>query len=217
MQKPLIYEPMTAITDLLLALLALYCARELNAWYDTRLMNTHWHWTRGFVMLAIGAILGAISHGVGPYFSPVMKAAIWKMTTLSIGFVSFFFLLATFHHAFPFATVRWLRWLGVLFLVIYILVIMRDDGFANVVKFYAPTMAFILFIMLYSRWVGESPGAGWIAVGIVISFIAAGIQVSGFDLHRHFNHNDLYHVVQMVGLYLLYRGAMILTDYGVQP
>jgi hypothetical protein len=36
---------------------------------------------------------------------------------------------------------------------------------------------------------------------------AALVQRSGFALHRHFNHNDLYHVVQMLGTWLLYRGG----------
>ena len=35
----------------------------------------------------------------------------------------------------------------------------------------------------------------------------AMVQASGFRLHEHFNHNDLYHVIQMVALVLLYRGA----------
>jgi hypothetical protein len=47
--------------------------------------------------------------------------------------------------------------------------------------------------------------------GMVVSFLAAGVQMSGMTLHRHFNHNDLYHVIQMAGFYLLYRGGGMLT------
>jgi hypothetical protein len=38
----------------------------------------------------------------------------------------------------------------------------------------------------------------------------AAIVLGGRGLHQHFNHNDLYHVVQMAGLYCLYRGAVAL-------
>jgi hypothetical protein len=31
-------------------------------------------------------------------------------------------------------------------------------------------------------------------------------------LHRHFNHNDLYHVIQVAAMLLFYRGARRLTD-----
>jgi hypothetical protein len=36
--------------------------------------------------------------------------------------------------------------------------------------------------------------------------------VQKVSLHQHFNHNDLYHVVQMVGLYGVYRGGRSLLD-----
>lgn len=36
--------------------------------------------------------------------------------------------------------------------------------------------------------------------------------MSDWGLHRHFNHNDIFHVVQMLSLYLLYRGGLELTD-----
>ena len=52
----------------------------------------------------------------------------------------------------------------------------------------------------------------WIIGGVLVSFGAAGIQQSGIALHQHFNHNDIYHVVQMAGVYLLYRGARLLRD-----
>jgi hypothetical protein len=29
-------------------------------------------------------------------------------------------------------------------------------------------------------------------------------------LSRHFNHNDLYHVIQLIGLYFFYKGALLL-------
>ena len=46
----------------------------------------------------------------------------------------------------------------------------------------------------------------------MVSFVAAAVQVSGVAIHQQFNHNDLYHVIQMGGMYLFYRGALLLTD-----
>jgi uncharacterized membrane protein HdeD (DUF308 family) len=50
-----------------------------------------------------------------------------------------------------------------------------------------------------SRW--------WVLGGVLVSALAGWIQVAGPDLHPSFNHNDLYHVVQAPGLWLLYRGG----------
>jgi len=71
--KSLFYEPMTAFTDLILFFLAVYFALDFHTLYLDQQMNTHWHWTFAFWMIGIGALLGAISHGIGPHFSPMVK------------------------------------------------------------------------------------------------------------------------------------------------
>ncbi len=211
----MIYEPMTVITDLIIAAFAVYFAVELNRKFEITLMNTTWHWIHVFWFLALGSFLGAVSHGIGPHLSEPIRDWIWKATTVSIGVVSFFFILAGLYHAFPFATLRWLRWLPAVALLAYTLIILRDPRFINVVKFYAPSLVLVLLIMSYSAWSSSAPGASRIAIGIVISFIAAGVLISGWDLHKNFNHNDLYHVIQLIGMYQIYRGALFLTDYGL--
>jgi hypothetical protein len=53
---------------------------------------------------------------------------------------------------------------------------------------------------------GVLQGAGWIAAGVLISMIAAGIQTAR---HLHvsfvweFDHNGMFHVVQTLGLILI--------------
>jgi hypothetical protein len=47
-----------------------------------------------------------------------------------------------------------------------------------------------------------------VLLGVAVSVAAAAIQQSGWAFHRYFNHNDLYHVVQAAGVWLLYRGAL---------
>ncbi|MCK5330151.1 MAG: hypothetical protein KAK01_01995 [Candidatus Marinimicrobia bacterium] len=215
MEKHLIYEPMTVITDLILAGMTAWFAWELGAWYWERLMNVHWHFSRAFWMLTLGALLAAISHGIGPHLSPGLKDAIWKLTTISIGFASFFLLMSSFHHVFPYDSVRLLRWIPVILLAGYLVIIWRDPRFINVIRFYAPTMIFVLLVMIYSYFANNGSGSGWLIAGILVSFAAAGVQMSGFTLHKHFNHNDIYHVIQMVGMYLLYRGSLLLNDFGV--
>ncbi|MND00634.1 hypothetical protein D3C83_193220 [compost metagenome] len=52
----------------------------------------------------------------------------------------------------------------------------------------------------------------WILAGVASSVAAALVQASGFALHEHFNHNDLYHLIQVGAMFALYRGARRLTD-----
>jgi len=43
--------------------------------------------------------------------------------------------------------------------------------------------------------------------GIIILFVAAAIQASGFDQFTPLDHNGVYHIVSMVGVFFLYLGG----------
>jgi hypothetical protein len=42
-------------------------------------------------------------------------------------------------------------------------------------------------------------------------------QASGFALHQRFNHNDLYHVLQIAAMFLFYRGVRAYATDGRTP
>ena len=42
--------------------------------------------------------------------------------------------------------------------------------------------------------------------GVAVSILAGLAQASGFALHAHFNHNDLYHVIQTAAMLAFYKG-----------
>jgi hypothetical protein len=52
----------------------------------------------------------------------------------------------------------------------------------------------------------------WIAAGAALTVVGLAVQRTGFRSHRNFNHNDLYHVIQIAAFYLLFRGACTLRD-----
>ena len=47
----------------------------------------------------------------------------------------------------------------------------------------------------------------WLKRGLLISAAGFAIQKIGLDIHTHFNHNDIYHVIQIGGFWCLYEGA----------
>ncbi|MBC8216105.1 MAG: hypothetical protein H8E64_06300 [Candidatus Marinimicrobia bacterium] len=209
-KRQLIYEPMTAFTDLIITVLGLMFAKGLYEHFSVTALNVHLYWGFAFFMLATGAFFGAVSHGFGPYFSQKVKAILWKITTLSIGIVSVSFLYVLIDYFPGVSSLGWIRWIPFIFYIVYILVIMVNDKFINVIRFYVPVMLLVLLAMLYSQFVMKTAGPGYVSIGILISFIGAGVQASRFDLHKHFNHNDIYHVIQMFGMWFLYKGAMMM-------
>lgn len=53
-------------------------------------------------------------------------------------------------------------------------------------------------------------GIAWLKRALVVTLLGLAALVAKLSVHEHFNQNDLYHVVQMVGLFFLYRGARLL-------
>jgi len=56
----------------------------------------------------------------------------------------------------------------------------------------------------------RSEGILWLKRGIAVTLVGLVVLLAKLSLHEHFNKNDLYHVIQMGGLYCLYRGARLL-------
>jgi len=53
---------------------------------------------------------------------------------------------------------------------------------------------------------------GWAAGGVGLSLAAGAAQASKIDLHPHFNHNDLYHLIEVAAILAFYRGIRRMTD-----
>jgi hypothetical protein len=73
-------------------------------------------------------------------------------------------------------------------------------------------MAAVAALHSWSAIRNEDRASLWMLGGVGVSVLAAGVQASGFALHRHFNHNDLYHVIQIAAMVLFYIGAGWLRD-----
>lgn len=58
----------------------------------------------------------------------------------------------------------------------------------------------------------RSEGLKWLKRGVAVTLIALAVLVGRLSLHEHFNHNDLFHVIQMGGLYCLFRAVRLLHD-----
>jgi uncharacterized protein DUF6962 len=57
----------------------------------------------------------------------------------------------------------------------------------------------------------------WIVAAIAIGVAGLGIQFTGFRAHQDFNHNDIFHVIQIAAMFLLFRGVSRLEDRPYSP
>jgi hypothetical protein len=89
---------------------------------------------------------------------------------------------------------------------------LTHDDFLYVIAEYGSSLLIMLALMAAGCLHGAPQFRAYLAGGILVSIGAALIQQSGVRLHRHFNHNDLMHVVQMGAVWLLYQGGRRLHD-----
>ena len=171
-------------------------------------------WGLSFVATGIAALIGGTSHGFALYFGTMTKAVIWTATLISIGFASLFLLSSAIITTFKKPLRDWLIAATALKFILFAVWIVSHSEFKYVIYDYVPAMIGVLTVQVYGRYSRGDKSAVWIISGILISFGAAAVQQSGFTLHEHFNHNDLYHVIQMGAIYMLYKGGILLLDAG---
>lgn len=200
-------EPLTVLTDYLLAALAAVFSFRLTGLFLQKRQRFVLFWALTFLMIAAGAFLGGTSHGFKPYFSDPLKAVIWKSTVLSIGLASFFMLAGSGHSFFRAPAAKLFFAAALAKFVLFAAVMSTTDKFLFVIVDYLFSMMLVLVFSLRDIRLPGS-GAGWLTGGILISFAAAAIQQSPLFLGP-LNHNDLYHVVQMGACSLLYTGVKV--------
>ena len=191
----MVREPITAASDFLLgAITAFWTIRIFRASDDRA--------TRLFA-LALGAT--ALSTVMGGFYHTFPGTVLWKATALPVGLVSFFLGLSV---SIAFLSPRVTKIVRIILLVelcVYAIAVLLSDDFWIVIADYASVMLAIL-VVCAMRW--SSVAARWIAAAILISFAASALQMTSIRVGP-LNHNDIYHVVDLVALYCFYRGGMV--------
>jgi hypothetical protein len=209
-----LHEPTTFLTDLVLSALSAGCAIALGR--RARADGSHAAGWLAATLAAAGlaALAGALAHGFGPDMPPYAAGALWRATLHAGGLMSFCLIASSAAAA--------LR--GPVRTAVYAAALVELAAFTGWVALYPEFRWLVLdygLAILASAALhlvrlrrGDRPGAAWILAGLGVSVAAALVQRSGFALHPQFNHNDLYHVVQLLGTWLLSRGGRDLPATG---
>ncbi len=170
------------------------------------------YWAIGMGALAVAAFVGGTVHGFSLVLAEGVLHGLWKGAAFGVGLASFCFWTGTMIASVARPIRHWLIVAGAVQFAWYVVWMATHDEFRSVIYNYGLTLAVILLVHIYQGVVRKSSSAGWMVAGILVTFLASLVQQSGLSLHPSFNHNDLYHVIQMGGMALLYRGASLLRD-----
>lgn len=201
-------EQTTAITDLLLALVALICVFYLRKFKEKNSFKV-WLWTGVFSLVGVSAFLGTIAHGFE--MSEFANNLIWQPLYLSLGLLMSFFISAAIYDIWGMALTKKLLpynlALGVFF---YGLTLIWSDTFIIFSLYQATAMLFALFGYIVLNIKNFKFGLALTLLGIAISITAAVLQTTSLSLFLgglEFNKNGIYHLVQTIGIIFLTLGA----------
>ena len=205
-------EPMTMLTDYLVALLALPFG---IATFHANAPHRHHSralWACAFLTLALGALAGGTYHGFA--WSPNLGASLWSLTALSLNLTALLMTATLVFTTCPakgklrktflaLATAKFLAFATLGVLLADFLLLLADYGSA---------MLLLLLASLLPAQRKTRPEANWLVAAILLSFLAGAAQASGLRLHTHFNHNDLFHLLQLPALLLFLRAGLLMED-----
>ena len=207
-----ITEPMTMITDYLMGALAFVLAMRLVGDSTAGRQFSGRLWAAALVMTAVAAFVGGTYHGFIQWMPGLAGRAMWKATLLATGLGSACLLAAAVVAAVAGPLRAALAGVVIAKLAFYIWTIATKDSFTLVIADYGTALVAVVLAAWVIRPSGLTPATWWITAGVAVAAVAGVIQWARLAPHVHFNHNDLFHVVQMASLYLLYRGGLLLRD-----
>ena len=201
-------ELTTAVTDFLLALFSMVVLLIVYSIGHSRDPKKTRIWVWAFGLLTVASLFGAAAHGFK--MSERMNFILWQPINLSLGLTIALFVAGVVYDlrkfSIPFALIIALLTIA---LVFYLITILVPGSFAIFIIYESVAMLFALTSYLILSFREKKKGYWFMSAGILVTMIAAAIQATGsinFKLVWEFDHNGIFHLVQIIGLFFLLTG-----------
>jgi uncharacterized protein DUF6962 len=199
-------ERTTAATDAVLALAAAAAILVLRRTTPPSFGRAVWQ--AAFAALALASVLGAVAHGLE--LPPATRELLWQPLYLALGVTMALFVVGAVRDWRGESAGRrvLVPMLG-LAVVFYGITRLTGGSFLAFVVYEAAALLFSLGVYLRLATGAKRVGAAPMAAALAISLAAGAVQASGVGPVRlvwDFDHNGVFHLVQLVGLALLLTG-----------
>lgn len=202
-------EKTTAATDIILALVAfggiVFLRSLLSNSSELWKINI---WSAAIGLIGLAAALGAVAHGL--VLSQTFHRRIWLALNMALSLAVSLFVVGVVYDLAGFeislTTLPILLTAGLGF---YLTTLIYPGTFFLFIAYEVVALVFALCAYIFLAIHQDHPGAWLMAAGILVSIIAAGIQANKsvvLTFIWRFDHNGIYHLVQVVGLMLLLMG-----------
>jgi hypothetical protein len=201
-------EKTTAATDIILALVA-FGGIFLLHW---NLLNDGeaWRiniWSAAIGLIGLAAALGAVAHGL--VLLTTLQNRIWLALNMALALAVSLFVVGVVYDLWDYeASLKALPLMLIAGLGFYLATLFYPGTFFLFIVYETLPLLFAFCVYMFLMVTGE-PGAGFMASGVLLSIVAAGLQARKsivFKLIWKFDHNGIYHIVQTIGLLFLFAG-----------
>ncbi|HMB19497.1 MAG TPA: hypothetical protein VKQ10_00380 [Spirochaetota bacterium] len=196
----------TAITDFILAAEVMFLTGMLLG-KSFPVTSSAFSWGLAMLFMGISALLGGIDHGflenrVGNTIRTIAQRLTWffigLMITCTLVTLAWQFLPSGYYFT--------VYVIALAQLAVFIFLIIRYNNFLVVVINYAPVM--LIFLAFHILGLHDGSGSIVMVAGLLLSFVAAVVQVMKIDVLSPLDHNGVYHVIMMIAVYFLYLGGL---------
>lgn len=167
-----------------------------------------------FASLTVSSLAGGTVHGFFLDPRSTGQIILWPATMLALGVAASSAWVIGAKIQFPDTIARLVVTLAALAFATYCLAVsLVSQAFWVAIIHYLPATAFLLIVLArtYQR-TGERPAAIGV-LGLLLTFVGSGIQQARIALHPvYFNHNALYHAIQAIALFMVFRCARWLVS-----
>jgi len=202
-------EQTTAATDIVLAFVAFgglvfLSGLSLNSGEPWKISI----WSAAIGSIGLAAALGAVAHGL--ILSRTLHHCSWLVLNMALSLAISLFVAGVVYDLWGFeVSLKTLPILLITGLGFYLTTLFYPGIFFLFIVYEGVALVFALAAYIYLTIQQDLPGAYLMAAGILASIIAAGIQANKSVVVTfiwRFDHNGIYHLVQVVGLLLLFAG-----------
>jgi hypothetical protein len=167
-------------------------------------------WSAAIGLIGLAAALGALAHGL--ILKPIPHNRIWRVLNLALALAVSLFVVGVINDLFGYELARKaLPFMLAAGLGFYLTTLIYPGIFFLFIVYEGLALLFSLGAYLFLSATGE-PGASFMASGVLLSIVAAGLQGRKsilITLIWKFDHNGIYHIIQTIGLVLLIAGLRI--------
>jgi hypothetical protein len=161
-----------------------------------------------FLAASLASACGGTVHGFVNEEQAGAYAILWRATLLAVGVAALANWAIGAHLLFSHRVTRWIVLAAVVQLLAYaVTIIFVSQDFRVAILDNLPAVVFLIVALLLTCL--RQPQAGLLvaAGGMSLTLVAAALQQLEIGIHTHFNHNAVFHVIQAIALFMVFRGC----------